>query len=67
VDADSPVELYDLSADPTESTNVAEQHPEIAAQLSQLIKGARTESPVHDFNFPDRRKRSDPAMAHEKN
>ncbi|WP_404308914.1 arylsulfatase [Neorhodopirellula lusitana] len=56
VDPDSPIELYDLSSDPGETTNVAEQHPEIAARLSQQLKEARTESPLPRFNFPGKRK-----------
>lgn len=48
---DSPLELYDLSKDPSETTNVAAGHPEVVSELDRLIKGARTESPVSRFNF----------------
>ena len=30
-------ELFDLTADPAESTNIASQHPEIASQLSARV------------------------------
>lgn len=42
--ADKPLELYDLSADLSEQTNVAERHPEITARFEQYFKTARTES-----------------------
>lgn len=51
-DADSLLELYDLSADPGETRNVAHQQPEKVSELNALMKGARTISPVANFNFP---------------
>ena len=53
-DADSLLELYDLVADPGEARNIASEHPEKVAELAALIKGARTISPVEDFNFPNK-------------
>ena len=55
VSPDSPIELYDLSADLGETKNLAEQYPEIAAELSNLMAKARSEHPDPNFNFPDRR------------
>ena len=46
---DSQVELYDLSTDIGEENDVAEQHPEIASALNEIMKKARTPSDV--FNF----------------
>lgn len=63
---DSPLELYDLSVDPAEQYNIADQHPEVVAELDALIKGARTASPEGDFNFPLERKMINSARAHEK-
>ncbi len=42
------VELYDLRADPGEETNVASEHPAIAAQLDSIMMNHRTPNP----NFP---------------
>ena len=41
---DMPILLYDQSADPAETKNVADQHPEIAIKISNYLKAARTES-----------------------
>ncbi|NDV61014.1 arylsulfatase [Puniceicoccales bacterium CK1056] len=66
VDPDSPLELYDLCQDPSEQKNIADQYPEIVAELDGLIGSARTTSPVTDFNFPLKRNAPSGAMAHEK-
>ena len=55
ISPDSPIELYDLLADPGESRNLAQQHPELAVELSDLMANARTAHPNPNFNFPDRR------------
>ncbi len=52
VNPKSPLELYDLSIDPGETNNIAEEHAEVVRELDLLIAGARTVSPVEKFNFP---------------
>jgi arylsulfatase A len=49
--AGAPPELYDLAADPNETTDVAAKHPDIVAQLSALIRTARTPSQQAGWNF----------------
>lgn len=50
-------ELYDLDADPTESTNLATQHPDITSELAELMATSRTASDNPKFNFPKSRRR----------
>lgn len=42
-------ELYNLSTDLGEENKIAEQHPEIVKELSEIMKNARTESEVFTF------------------
>ncbi len=39
-----PLELYDLSKDIGETTNVADQHPDVVARIEDYLKTARTEN-----------------------
>lgn len=39
-----PLELYDLKTDLGETTDVAAQHPDVAAKIAAYLKSARTES-----------------------
>ena len=42
-------ELYDLSSDLGENTNVAAENPEIVSELSEIMKETRTPSEVFTF------------------
>lgn len=46
------VELYDLSKDIHEDNNIAQQHPEIIAELDQIMRKAHTDSPAFHFPLP---------------
>jgi arylsulfatase A len=47
---DAPVELYDLDADPGESTDLAAEHPQVAARLLQTMKEQHVAAP--SWRFP---------------
>lgn len=49
--ADAPLEIYDLAADPGEKTDVAAANPEIVKKIEDYLKTARTES----ADFPVRK------------
>jgi len=49
-DDPKPAELYDLGSDPSELSNIADQHPEIVEE-ALLLMSDRTISPVEDWNF----------------
>ena len=42
---DSPVELYNLTSDISEQNNVAEEHPELASKMEQLMKSQHVTAP----------------------
>jgi len=48
-EGNTTLELYDLSIDPEESTDLSNKYPEIANELSELMKNARTESEIFKF------------------
>ena len=50
---DVELELYDLSVDRTESNNVAAEHPDVVARLSQQMRDARTPSELFPFRVLD--------------
>lgn len=44
---DQPVELYDLQADVSESTDVADAHPDVVGQAVQFMDAAHVDQPPH--------------------
>jgi arylsulfatase A-like enzyme len=48
---DGPVELYDLEADPSETTDVSSQHPDIVRRIAEIMRTARTRSHYEKWNF----------------
>ena len=46
-------ELYNLEEDPSESNNVAADHPEIVEKIEAFMKSARTRPEVERFRFPE--------------
>ena len=54
----SPIEVYDLSADPSERRNIAADHPEIVEKASRFLEQARTASddwPIRPTGRPRKR------------
>ena len=49
-DPNGPIELYNLAQDPGEENNVADQHPEVAKELTRLMKEAHV--PSEQFPMP---------------
>ena len=52
------VELFDLSVDPSESKNVAEQHPEVVARLSGVLRDWMAELPQQYEKTGDSKKKT---------
>lgn len=48
---DAPLELYDLQTDIGETNSVAQQHPEVAAKINEIMIDARTRPSVARFRF----------------
>jgi arylsulfatase A-like enzyme len=51
--ADAPIELYNLSSDLGETSNVSADHPAIIERIAEVMAG-RTESEIPGWNFPVR-------------
>jgi arylsulfatase len=49
--ADVPLELYDLEADPGEQMDVAAENPDVAARIEQIMREARTRPQIDRFAF----------------
>lgn len=47
--AETTFELFDLSKDPSESNDVADENPEVVAKIKDILKSARTESDTFKF------------------
>jgi arylsulfatase A-like enzyme len=41
---EAPIEVYDVTADPGEQHNVADQQPDLVKRAEELFKSARTDS-----------------------
>lgn len=51
-----PLRLYDVVADPTESANLADEHPDLITKFEAYFSTARTESAHWPDSLDDRRK-----------
>lgn len=50
-DAAAPIQLYDLTNDLGEQTDVADQHPEVVAHMKRVMDQTRSRSAVEAFQF----------------
>jgi arylsulfatase len=50
-DPQAPWELYDLAADVGETTNVANQYPDVLAQIQAIVRDARRRPETEAFRF----------------
>ena len=57
LDPNSPLELYDLESDVGETKNVASRNPEIAGQLQNLLRDARTVPANPRFDLPKKKRK----------
>ncbi len=48
-DPDSKIQLYDLEADPGETTDLADQHPDIVEEMAKIMQEAHTDSEIFEF------------------
>jgi choline-sulfatase len=62
-DQASPTELYDLSADPGETTNVAAGHPDVVARMEAILTREHVPHPDWPLAFADRPAPQDSAAA----
>ena len=46
---DGPLALYNIAADPAEASDLATRQPERVQQMAELLRSARTDSPVFKF------------------
>jgi len=46
------LELYNLKDDPTETTNVAEVHPEVLKKAAEIFKTEREVPELENFKIP---------------
>ena len=52
---DAPLVLYDLKADVRETTDVADQHPDVVKVIEEYLKTARTESKEFPIRAPKKK------------
>lgn len=50
-DKEAPIELYDLSTDPTEQHNIATKYPKIVKKLSRFMEESHTRSELFPFDW----------------